>query len=95
MTGCAYVFTSSGAVVFIECRGTKVINLTVKIAQRVLRPHGHRCADTHSPNSHSANETLDSQMDFANRVDNPRHHIRTDRSLKKDEAQLNEATDIR
>jgi hypothetical protein len=93
MNGCAYVYTSTGTVVHIECPGTNVIKLTAKIAGAF-----QECMDIHAqtpttPNYTLTNGTSGANMDFT--IVSGVSGITYERTglCKKAEAQLNEAND--
>jgi hypothetical protein len=90
MNGCAYVFTSTGTVVHIECSGSNVIKVTLFLAGAF-----QECLDIHSqtpttPNWHATNGTSGGNMDFT--LVSTVSGITYERtgSCKKSEAQLNE-----
>jgi hypothetical protein len=90
MNGCAYVFTSTGTIVHIECTAPNVIKVTAKIAGAF-----QECLDIHSqtpttPNWTATNGTSGANMDFT--IVSGVSGITYERtgSCKKAEAQENE-----
>jgi hypothetical protein len=93
MNGCAYVFTSTGTIVHIECPANQVIKVTAKIAGAF-----QECLDIHAqtpttPNYTLTNGTSGANMDFT--IVSGVSGITYERTglCKKAEAQLNEAND--
>jgi hypothetical protein len=91
MNGCAYVFTSSGTVVHIECPANQVIKVTAKLGGVFVE-----CLDIHAqtpttPSYHLTNGTVDTKMDFT--IVSTVSGVTYERTglCKKGEAQLNEA----